>query len=863
MGCTVNTSNGFSSKVIERDKYRQTNKYMPTTIQSGSELLTQKSPRMQSIKFSAPNDVQEVQSATISSKALLPRDIDFIGSVLHSHFLFKDIERETYSELVRSAKFFKLNPKEIIFVQGNRGKYLFIIMKGEVEILINDAQINVLTTKDIFGELALMHDTYRTATAKTLTKVELMGLEKEHFQQGLKSVAYKMYMDNKLCLEKCKLFSPLDNKTKSKLLESLAVQIFEDKAIVKEGEPGEYFYVIKSGKALLIIPNKSSKELTEGDYFGEQSLLNNCIRTATVTAQGKVELLCFSPCDLESILGKNYISLIYKNSITITLSEDKFLSKLMKSQLEKIASHMTIHKYKKSETVLKKGKKIDRVLVVVKGQIKQGESELIGKSVCIGSEILIGTFVNEFDYTAQTNAEIAEITKNKFEEVLGGSLANIIKENCLVLQLMNLGLFTSLSEEMLRKISKVLTVQKFGDGEVICRQYSGGSGLFIIQSGEVRFTIDGEYVRTLVQGSYFGERSYLKGCSRTATATAKGETSLIVITKEVLSNVIDESIQSQLESRLNLQDFSIELSDLSLIQFIGRGMFGSVFLSVHRETRALYAIKSICNSEIRRLKIQKNIKAAEEVLLKLDHPLIMRLVKTIKDESRVYFVQEFIDGKPFIDFLEEARPMNVHQVKFYVSNIILMLQHLHNKNIAHRDLKPENLILDCSGYLKLIDFDTAKKIKNRTYTIAGTPHYMAPEMIKGQGYNISVDCWSLGVVLYEMVYGNLPFGEYTDEPLEVYKHIIEDKVEYRNKFGQYRGIIEKLLEKNPGLRADYEKLMADEFFLGLKWEEIILKKIVPPYKPAPKSILVKEVVPEFCTQIIVEEEIIRYKANKL
>lgn len=853
MGCTINTSASYTSKFTQR------NKNLPTTIQSGSEILTTKfHRRSQSIKFSNSLPSQEAPSATISEKALLPRDIDFIGSVLHSHFLFKDIDREIYSQLVRSAKFFKLNANEIIFTEGNKGSYLFIIMKGQVEILINDAQINLLGPKAIFGELALMHDTFRTATAKTVTNAELLGLERDHFQQALKIVAHKLYMDNKICIDKCELFSPFDIKTKAKLLGVLVLQIVENKAIVKEGEPGVYFYVIKSGKALLSISGKDIKELSEGDYFGDQSLLNDYIRTATVKAIGKVEVLCFAPADLEKILGKDYIGLVYKNSILISLAQDKFLSKLMKSQLEKIALAMVVHKYKNNEVILKKGKKLDRVLVIVKGCVKRGESS-VGKFNCIGSEILINQFFNECCCVATGSVETAEITKTQLEEVLGGCLVFAIKENDLVCQLMNLPLLSGLTENLLRNVSKVLIVQEFNDGDVVCRQYGGGTALYIVQSGEVRISIDGEYVRTLSQGSYFGERAILKESSRSATATAKGQTKILLLSKEMLSLVIDENIQSQLESRINLQDYSIILEDLSIVKFIGRGMFGSVFLSAHRETKALYAIKTISNSEIRRLKIHENIKSAEKILLKLDSPLIMRLVKTIQDEYRVYFIQEFVDGKPFIKFLEEAQPINEFNIKFYFSNIVLMLQHLNSKNIAHRDLKPENLIIDCSGYLKLIDFDTAKKINERSYTVAGTPHYMAPEMIKGHGHNLAVDYWSLGVILYEMVYGVLPFGEYTDDPLEIYQEVVEGRVDYRNKYAKFKGIIEKLLEKNPGVRADYEKLKTDEFFIGTKWEEILLKKMVPPYKPANTTVQLNEDLPQFCTQLIVEEEIIRYK----
>ena len=293
-------------------------------------------------------------------------------------------------------------------------------------------------------------------------------------------------------------------------------------------------------------------------------------------------------------------------------------------------------------------------------------------------------------------------------------------------------------------------------------------------------------------------------------------------------------------------------------------MFGAVFLAVHRGTSALYAVKSISKYDLRRFKIKKHIKSAEDVLLKLDCPLIMRLVKVIQDPERVYFVQEYIDGKNFLAFVEDSRPFNEFHVKFYISNMVLMLKHLNKMNFAHRDLKPENMILDVDGYLKLIDFDTAKKIKERSYTVAGTPHYMAPEMIKGNGYDLAVDYWSLGVILYEIVYGYLPFANYTDDPIEIYQVILQGKAEYRNRYVAFRGIIEKLLNSNPGKRPDWVELEADEFFAGINWDLVLRKKIVPPLKPKATSVELKDWLPEFSTQIIVEEELrrINFKSVK-
>lgn len=126
-------------------------------------------------------------------------------------------------------------------------------------------------------------------------------------------------------------------------------------------------------------------------------------------------------------------------------------------------------------------------------------------------------------------------------------------------------------------------------------------------------------------------------------------------------------------------------------------------------------------------------------MMQVDHPMIIKLIKTFKDSKRVYFLLEYINGLDLFDVLREMNLLNNSQARFYTGALLIVLEHLREKGIAHRDLKPENIMVDKDGYIKLIDFGTAKIINGRTNTIVGTPHYMAPEIITGKGYDIAVD----------------------------------------------------------------------------------------------------------------------------
>ena len=165
-------------------------------------------------------------------------------------------------------------------------------------------------------------------------------------------------------------------------------------------------------------------------------------------------------------------------------------------------------------------------------------------------------------------------------------------------------------------------------------------------------------------------------------------------------------------------------------------MFGNVFLAKHTTKPTKYALKTVHRNKIARFRLENNLILERNVLLQLDHPLIMKLVKTFKDDERLYFLTEFVQGQDLFDVLRHLGLLKSNDSAFYTACVCLILEHLHDRNIIYRDLKPENIMVDADGFPKLIDFGTAKIVERRTYTIVGTPHYMAPEIILGRGYGV-------------------------------------------------------------------------------------------------------------------------------
>ena len=168
-----------------------------------------------------------------------------------------------------------------------------------------------------------------------------------------------------------------------------------------------------------------------------------------------------------------------------------------------------------------------------------------------------------------------------------------------------------------------------------------------------------------------------------------------------------------------------------------------------------------------------------------------------------------------------------------------MLDYLQKKYIAHRDIKPSNIMIDANGYLKMIDFGTAKVLKDYTSTIIGTPHYIAPEILQGKGYSLSCDFWSLGICMYEIFYGIYPFGNSANEVIDIYKEVLKKNLVYpkdSNKFVNVNEFIKELLSKKVNERVcNVSKLKQKPFFEGFEFNKLNDFQLQPPFKPEKKD----------------------------
>lgn len=291
------------------------------------------------------------------------------------------------------------------------------------------------------------------------------------------------------------------------------------------------------------------------------------------------------------------------------------------------------------------------------------------------------------------------------------------------------------------------------------------------------------------------------------------------------------------------------VDDFERLKTLGTGNFGRVMLVSHKNTGVYFAMKILEKQQIYKMKQIEHTLNEKKILSAIRHPFLVGMEYSFKDNVYIYMVLQYIPGGEIFSHLRRAGRFPETRCRFYASQIILALEYLHHLSLIYRDLKPENLLIDEQGYLRITDFGFAKRVKGRTWTLCGTPEYLAPEIILSKGYNKAVDWWAVGVLVYEMAAGYPPF--FADQPIQIYEKIVTGRVRFPSHFSQeLKTLIKRFLETdtskrlgnmNGGVRQikeqDWFKMYgpADSKTATSMWTKIYNKTFEAPFKPPIKK----------------------------
>ncbi|XP_026765197.2 cAMP-dependent protein kinase catalytic subunit alpha-like [Galleria mellonella] len=285
--------------------------------------------------------------------------------------------------------------------------------------------------------------------------------------------------------------------------------------------------------------------------------------------------------------------------------------------------------------------------------------------------------------------------------------------------------------------------------------------------------------------------------------------------------------------------YSKSVNDFDLIQALGCGSFGTVFLVRDKVTFVYYAMKAIEKSNVIKKKCLKQVLLEKRILQSVNFAFVITLDFCCKDNLYIYFLLSYEGGGELFALIRKLGSLSESLTHFYTAQIVLALEYLHHCSIIHRDVKPENILINESGYIKLADFGFSKIVKSRTWTICGTPEYLAPEIVMSKGYSYPVDWWALGVLIYEMNAGYPPF--YSSDTMKLYEKVFAGQFKTPDTMTpQCKSLVKGLLEVDPtkrlgSLKTGVYDIKGHPWFNDTNWDAILHHKMLPPFIPIFKN----------------------------
>lgn len=543
--------------------------------------------------------------------------------------------------------------------------------------------------------------------------------------------------------------------------------------------------------------------------------------------------------------------------------ENDFLKNLDQGQIQAVVEAMYAKEYKTNQNVITEGETGSHLYVSAEGEFEVfvGTKKVLnfGPGRAFGELAILYNTKRNATIRVVTSAKVWVLNRQVFQQIMMRTRLQDIEDKVKFLR--SHPLLKDLSTEILAKMSDLLQVEFFPPGQRIIQQGDKGDKFYIISGGNVKITKkepgdDKERdVGTLSHGKYFGELALLKEDTRQATVTAMppgaeclvldrgpfiqllGDLDEIKKNADVYSNSKRESYDLT-QQNAKLEYGYIELHELTVVGTLGVGGFGRVELVQYQKDKNLtFALKCLKKSYVVEQKQEEHAYNEKRVMLACsDCPFISKLYRTYRDNKYIYFLMEACLGGDVFTVLQKYNFFNEDIARFMTGCVVEALHYLHDRGFIYRDLKPENLLLDNKGYVKVIDFGFAKRVgeSGKTWTFAGTPEYVAPEIILNKGHDRAVDYWALGVFIHELITGRPPFRG--RDHMETYNLILKgiEAVHFPKRVTKgAQNLVRRLCRAVATERLGYQKAGVQDiknhrWFQGFNWEALRNRKLLAP-----------------------------------
>ncbi|KAG7481348.1 hypothetical protein MATL_G00065920 [Megalops atlanticus] len=482
-----------------------------------------------------------------------------------------------------------------------------------------------------------------------------------------------------------------------------------------------------------------------------------------------------------------------KKLITDALNKNQFLKRLESQQIKDMVECMYERTFQQGDYVIKQGEPGNHLFVLADGQLDVFQQSKLLTTIAVwtafGELAILYNCTRTASVRAVSQVKTWALDREVFQNIMRMTAETRHEQYRSFLR--SVSLLAKLPDDKLNKIVDCLEMEYYDKGDYVIREGEEGSTFYIIAKGKIKVTqsMEGheepQTIKILQRGDYFGEKALISDDVRSANIIAdENGVECLVIDRETFSqtvgtfNELQKYLQGYVDS-LNRDDkkrhakrltppVSVELiqlkervsafsstpfESLEVIATLGVGGFGRVELVKVKNEDVTFALKCIKKKHIVDTRQEEHIHSERKILAEACSPFIVKLYRTFKDKKYVYMLLEACLGGEIWSLLRDRGSFDEHTAKFCVGCVTEAFDYLHRNRIIYRDLKPENLMLDAEGYIKLVDFGFAKKIGSgqKTWTFCGTPEYVAPEIILNKGHDFSVDFWSLGILVYELL----------------------------------------------------------------------------------------------------------------
>ena len=502
-----------------------------------------------------------------------------------------------------------------------------------------------------------------------------------------------------------------------------------------------------------------------------------------------------------------------KKFIRQAISQNPLLGKLEPQQVKELVQCMALRHVNPGECVIREGCEGEELFVTISGTLEVSREGQHVRTLTAGHvfgelALLYGCMRTATVRAGEEkNVSLWWLGRSTFQAIV--MRTGLVRHRQYLNFVRSVEAFKGFDNDSLLRLVDALGEERYADQDYIIRQGAIGETFYIVRDGEVVVTQRQEpahaqttpaghrpnsnvthktrnahasppvELRRLHAGETFGEKALLNDDVRTANVIANGEVTCLTLGRQAFKRLVGPRPPDTTEPppcfyddiRENPKrcaspddglDFAtLSLDDMDYLGILGKGGFGRVDLvQVKSDQSRTFALKCLLKKHIVERKQQAHVFGERDVLLSVIHPFIARLYRTYRDARYLYMLMEPCLGGEMWCVLRQCGRLTETEARFAMGCAVEALAYLHRHHIVYRDLKPENLMLDASGYCKLVDFGFSKKLSTpalKTWTFCGTPEYMAPEVILSKGHGFAVDFWALGILLFELLSGWPPF----------------------------------------------------------------------------------------------------------